>query len=63
MVENNRWRENERSEIISLFESIKGNLSGDIAVNIQLQIDDINTKIGDLQEVTDSEIDSIFTEV
>ena len=57
------FREVNQANFIAWVESLKSKLAEDVAANLQLQIDDINNKIGDLQEATDSEIDSIFTGV
>lgn len=41
ILENDQWREDERAELMSWFEDIKGKLAEDIGVNLQLQIDEI----------------------
>lgn len=41
ILENDKWREDERAELMSWFEDIKGKLAEDIGVNLQLQIDEI----------------------
>lgn len=45
-----------QAEILAWFEIIKGQLSGDIAVNLQMQINEF-------REATETEIDNIFQEV
>lgn len=41
ILENDKWREDERAELMSWFDDVKGKLAEDIAVNLQLQIDEI----------------------
>lgn len=56
MQETEVWKEQEKADILTWFEYIKGQLSGDIAVNLQMQI-------SEFREATEEEIDHIFQEV
>lgn len=47
-----QFKENEQTEFLEWFESIKGKLGEDLAGNLQLQIDDLDSRTGILEEAT-----------